>query len=569
METSKPVTTPEDYRMDTTAVRSTPNKERGAESISPYSRPIDSGKLDSTALGGTSEVEVFNENTGGPSITQLTQMRRTDGQARALYRLLTLPIRSALHTATFVPADGGEEEAEFIDAVFNTPSESGGMTITFQKVMGHLLTSFFDGFAAFEKVFWVPETGPLKGKVTLKKLAPRPAETLTFVQSSNGGFRGIRQKMHTPDRGVIDKFIPADYVFYYATQEEERKFYGVSFFETAFFHYDKKVRLYFISHLAAQRAATGTKVGTVPKNASPAESQEFSRALSTSATAGWMKIPEGYKVDVLRDGGSFDFINMINHHNSQMSKSVLAAFFDANQGAGKNEGSLVNFAQPGDEMFILMLRAVMDDIADQINHYIIPQLIDMNFSSGKYPKFTWGSLTDEQRSAMSSVFDKIVSAGQSVNATPEFMRALEMHQADEMGLEIDYEAVDKREQEEKEQQQQAAAMEQEAAMQQNAVVPELEAEEIPEQDFDEGDTILRNGAPTESIDAVDEEDLDLPEDFSSDQLLDALDSFVGNLEEDDEDDDEEDDDMQLSSSESDVYSVAGDLLHFVKENIRG
>ena len=31
----------------------------------------------------------------GPSVSQLVAMRRLDGQARALYRLLTLPIRAA------------------------------------------------------------------------------------------------------------------------------------------------------------------------------------------------------------------------------------------------------------------------------------------------------------------------------------------------------------------------------------------------------------------------------------------------------------------------------------------
>jgi predicted RNA binding protein YcfA (HicA-like mRNA interferase family) len=52
------------------------------------------------------------------TVQQLVRMRRTDGQARALYRLITLPIRAALQTATFVPAqveEGGEAEAEFIE----------------------------------------------------------------------------------------------------------------------------------------------------------------------------------------------------------------------------------------------------------------------------------------------------------------------------------------------------------------------------------------------------------------------------------------------------------------------
>lgn len=401
----------------------------------------------------------------GPSVRQLVIMRRQDGQARALYRLLTLPIRSALNTATFVPAEGGEAEAEFIDAVFNTPAESGGMTVTFQRFMSQVLQSLFDGFSAFEKVFWIPNDGPLKGKITLKKLAYRPSETVTFLADRTGGFYGIRQQANIGGR-VIDTQIPRDYCFYYAAQEEERKFYGVSFFQTAFYHYDKKVKLYYTAHLAAQRAAVGTRVGSAPPGASEGAKASFKAMLSNMSVAQWMMVPDGFKVDLLRESGNFDFLSLINHHNSQMSKSLLANFFDAAQGGGKGDSSLVNFAQPGDEMFIMSLRAIMDDIADQINHYIIPQLIDFNFKGGKYPKFVWGKLTDEQRAAIAKVFDKIVAAGQSVTVPKEFQRALEKQQADEMGLEIDWDSVEAREIEE------AAAAEQQAAMQNGAVAPD-------------------------------------------------------------------------------------------------
>lgn len=403
----------------------------------------------------------------GPSVRQLVTMRRMDGQARALFRLLTLPIRAALSTATFVPADGGEKEAEFIDMVFHTSPAQGGMTVTFQRFMGQLLQALFDGFAAFEKVFWVPEFGPLEGKYTLKKLAHRPSETVTFVTDKNGGFAGFRQRA-TNGGKITDVYIEPEYSFYYAAQEEERKFYGVSFFQSAFYHYDKKVKLYYTAHLAAQRAAVGTRIGTVPPNASMAAKREFASALGNLALAQFMMVPDGFKVELLKESGTFNFLELINHHNSQMSKSILANFFDKDQGAGSGEGSLVNFAQPGDDMFILMLRAIMDDLANQINHYIIPQLIDFNFDGGKYPTFTWGKLTDEQKAAIASTFDKLATAGQSVNVTPEFMRALEENVAEEMGLEIDYDEVDARIEEE-----QAAAEAQLLAQQAGAVPGEV------------------------------------------------------------------------------------------------
>lgn len=499
--------------------------EYGAELNLPFSTPY-SGTMDGTRRSEAEErlVEVSRAEYGvdhGPTVRQLVAMRRMDGQARALYRLLTLPIRSALNSSTFVPAEGGDEEAEFIKQVFHLPPDSGGMSVTFHRFMSQMLQGLFDGFAAFEKVFWVPPKGPLEGKITLKKLAHRPAETVTFLADDRGGFAGFRQQTSVHGKS-IDVRIPTQYAFYYAAQEEERKFYGVSYFQSAFYHYDKKVKLYYTAHLAAQRAAVGTRVGTVPANASKNARAEFAKNLANLSLAQWMTLPEGFKVDLLREGGSFDFLNLINHHNNQMSKSVLANFFDQATGGGSNDASLVNFAQPGDDMFVLMLRAIMDDIANQINHYIIPQLIDLNFDSGLYPTFTWGKLTDEQRAAVSAVFDKIVVAGQGVNATPEFMRALEEQIAADMGLEIDYEEIEKREQAEALlQQQQGIGPDGQPLPQQQGTGPD--GQPLPGAAPAAGDAAGDEFAQAQQ---VSEEDLGLTGEWSLEDFEDALDRFL-------------------------------------------
>lgn len=423
------------------------NVEQGTDHALAYMSPFATFNLNGI---GKNQDELLQEvmrpsgEEAGPTVRQLVAMRRMDGQARALYRILTLPIRAALRTSTIIAQDDGEDERDFIDQVFNTPPESGGMTVTFSRFMGQLLQGLFDGFSAFEKVFWVPEEGPLTGKITLKKLAHRPSETVTFVIDRTGGFAGMRQRTFYYGKNV-DVFIPRNRAFYYAAQEEEQKYYGISFFQSAFYHFDKKSRVYYAAHLAANRAAVGTRLGTVPAGATKGAKAEFAQALGNLSMAQWLMMPEGFKVDVIQEGTNYDFLAQINHHNSQMSKSILAQFFDKDQGAGTGEASQVNFAQPGDEMFNLMLRAIQDDIADQINHYIIPQLIDFNFSGGRYPKFAWGSLTDEQNQAIAKTFDKIAS---QQTLTPEFIRALEEHQAKEFGLDIDYDEVDLREEEE-------------------------------------------------------------------------------------------------------------------------
>lgn len=443
--------------------------EYGVDNVLPFATPFQDAANSPSIKEKLYEVGNYDDEDSGPNVFQLQTMRRMDGQVRALYRLITLPIRSALKNATFVPDEGGEAEAEFIDQVFNLPAASGGMTVTMQRFMSQLLNGLYTGFSAFEQVYWQPQFGPLKGKYTLKKLAYRPPETVTFVTTKRGSFAGLRQRTYMAGE-VIDIYIPPEKCFYYAAQEEERKFYGISFFQSAFYHYDKKARLYFAAHLAAQRAAVGTRVGTYPVSATPNDRKAFNAKLANLSFAQYMSMPEGFKVEILREGGTFNFLEMIQHHNDAMSKSVLAAFFDQDGGSsGGGEPTIqINNSGPKDDMFLLMLRTIQDDIAAQINNYIIPRLIDWNFASGKYPKFTWGALTDEQKSIISAVFNKLASA-QTV--TPEFMRETEKTMAKELGFEIDYDKIEEEEEQER----------QEMAEQQDLEAQQIGAQQSPEE----------------------------------------------------------------------------------------
>ena len=419
-------------RDDMATPKPRPMVERGFSDYMPFTEPYEGSHL----VYKHSEV----------SIDQLVRMRQTDGQARALYRLITLPIRAALQNATFVPAEnveGGDEEAEFIDQLFNLPPNVGGMSVPFTRVVAQMLQAIFDGYAPFEMVYDQPIKGPLKGKWTLKKMNYLPADTVKFLVTADGSFDGFRQVTQKPGGKILDVKIPRDACVYYAAQEEENRFYGLSYFQSAYYHYDKKVKLYYLMHLAAQRSAVGTRVGTVPEDHSTDELNAFRMGLSDLGVAQWMTKPEGYDVELLKEGGSFDFLSYINHHNSQMSKSILAAFFDEQQGSG-GDASLVDFGKQTDSLFVMMLQTIMTEIASIINHYIIPRFIDWNFNSSKYPEFRWGPFTDDQKDAIQDVF-KAIAGIQGGNFTKEFAREIEKKVSSEFGLEIDYETIEEEE----------------------------------------------------------------------------------------------------------------------------
>jgi hypothetical protein len=384
------------------------------------------------------------------SIKQLVSMRRQDGQARALYRLMTMPILAALKEAKIVPipdTDGGDEEAKFCHDLLFLPPSAGGMTHSIVRFIKQMALALFNGFTAWEMVYWSPTTGPLKGKWTLRKIDWRPSETLTFLLDGQGEFNGFRQRTFFQGR-TIDVKIPKDTSVYYANEEAERPFYGVSMFESAFFHYDKKTKLYYIAHLAAQRAAVGMRVGTMPPNPPAADKNNFVKGLAQLGLAQYMVCPSAdWTVVNIEEKGNFDFLGMINHHNSQMSKSVLAPWFDEQQGQGSGESTLVDFGNQDTASWMMMLESILEEMASVITDHILPRFIDWNFGSGKYPLWKWGTLTAEQKAAINDTFDKLSTAGQTANVSPEFMVQLEKKMAVDLGLVIDYGPIEKREKE--------------------------------------------------------------------------------------------------------------------------
>lgn len=408
------------------------NFERGASAVGPFSQRYRNGW----------EIMPTQDSV---SIAQLVTMRRLDGQARGLYRVLTQPILAALRGAHIVPVKGevgGDEEADFIEKCLLLPHRAGGMITPFNRVMAQILLGVFDGFSAFEMVYQRPKYGPLAGKFTPLKLAYRPAETVRFVVDDHGNFNGLHQRVMHNGR-YVDADIDAEDSFYWAAQEEERAYYGRSYFDAAFQHWDWKFRAYHVMHTAAQRAALGTRVGKYPGRASNDERDDFRDMLADSGFAQSITIPDDYIVELLKESINFDFISLIEHHNKMMSQSLVASFFD--DSSGGSSGPVVDFGKKNDSFFLLVLQKIMEEIKQVIDNAIIPKFVDWNFTGSRYPQFQWGELTEDQRGATAEMFRQLVAATSGSTLTQEFMRAIERKHAEEMGLDIDYEAIAERE----------------------------------------------------------------------------------------------------------------------------
>jgi hypothetical protein len=392
----------------------------------------------------TSSADGTISNNPVVTIDQLVEMRRRDGQAKALVQLVTLPLRLALQAGEWIePEDGGAtKEAEFANQMWTLPPTGGGMTTPQAKLVRQMLLAITDGFAAFEIVRHIPKEGPLKGKITIRKLAYRDPRTIRFKVDKNGGYAGFRQVTHDGEGNIIDVTLKPSKTLTITQHDELNPYYGVSLFESAYPHFDAKRKLYYIAHLAAQFAAVPGRIGEIPHSARVGEVNAFRVALQNFAFNASMLVPPGYTVTPFNGNTNFDFLKLIDHHNQQMSKSILASFFDQEQRAVLIENTTGTDAAA--DLFLSNIETIANDIAEAMTHYLMPQFINLNFSSKKYPIFKPGKLSDHAKAAISEMFKTVVVSG-ILNSTPEFVRELEKKVSEDLGLDIDYEAIEEQE----------------------------------------------------------------------------------------------------------------------------
>jgi hypothetical protein len=99
---------------------------------------------------------------------------------------------------------------------------------------------------------------------------------------------------------------------------------------------------------------------------------------------------------------------------------------------------------PNTDFFILALEAIMDEIAEELSTSLMPKYIDWNFGTGNYPVFKFGVLSDTDKAMIKDIFASVVTSS-VLNSTPEFVRELEKKLAKSMDLDIDYDEIEAQE----------------------------------------------------------------------------------------------------------------------------
>lgn len=384
-------------------------------------------RTDST-LGSYEE----EENPDSISIEQYIQMQENDGTVRAITRLFSMPIQST--SIKIMPSEKDNGERDFIESVFLKPQSEGGMTTPLSFVIADMTRAMFEGFRLYEKIPQIIAEGKYKGKIGWRKLAPRSSSTIELLSDKHGGFNGAHQVAQFGTES-IDVKIPPEKCMLYTFQKERHTLYGESILKTAFYHYDKKHKLYYFAHKKAEADAIGVKILKLNKPFSDDEVSSAEDAVDNLRADSRITLPTGFDLEINRSGTGYNVLDMIEHHDSQIVLSTLTQALQM--------GTKQKYAYPygkgfstQSEFIIQMLYSVVKTMEDTLNTWAVPQLIDWNFATKQYPKIKLIPLKDEKEDYIMKIFEDLIKKDPTTYMSPGFANKLINTVAEKLGLEI-------------------------------------------------------------------------------------------------------------------------------------
>jgi len=316
------------------------------------------------------------------------------------------------------------EVAEFI-----TANLMEGMSAPFLNALEDILHLFEDGYSVLEKVHesreWAPRrtrsAANTKQFIMLQKLAVRPASTVAeIVYDDNGGPEGVKHNAIKADGSVEEKEIDIGKILLFSFNKNGGDLTGKSLLRTAYSHWYYKTHFYKIDAIQKERFSLGILKGRLLPgwtNQDRTILRTLLRNYRTNEEA-FMILTPAVEVDVeFPSGTPVDVLDSAVHHNGMILMNVLGQFITMGSEGGSSGGRATAGTQS--DLFMKSLRYVANYIAEQINMYVIPELVVWNYPTMNFPRLAvrnMGETRDLQMlaSALGNLFSQ-----EAITWTPE------------------------------------------------------------------------------------------------------------------------------------------------------
>lgn len=266
-----------------------------------------------------------------------------------------------------------------------------GTSKPFVLLLDDICRMFNDGWSVLEQVFesreWAPKRSGANRKnyTMLKKLAPRPALTISRVNyDNNGGPVSIMQNAVQADFSTVEVEIPIDQLLVFTVGGVGGDIQGKSLLRTAYQPWYFKKELYKIDAIGHERNHLGIPGWTLPEGYNQADVDTAWKQVTnvrTNEKTGFVE-PPGHKFRFEKpQGESQSIMPSIEHHDAHILLNVLGQFLmlGLTGGGGRaTSGAHV-------DMFQKSTRYFADYICGVFNLYLIPKLVAYNFDTTELP----------------------------------------------------------------------------------------------------------------------------------------------------------------------------------------
>ncbi len=403
---------------------------------------VDLMELGETGLqksGGQIYEEFLRELRGDRWLKVVREMSEQDSVVVAFLFAIEMLLRQT--EWEIEPGDNDTETAEFIESCFDD------MSLTWEDTLSEILTMLPYGYSYMELVYkrrGGDSTDATKrskytdGRIGWRKWAIRSQHTRWMWDfDDNGGIRGMWQ---TQERGA-PVLIPIEKALLFRTTTHLGNPEGRSILRGGYRSWYFKKHMENIEGIGVERDLAGLPVALVPPellapNASAANQALFA-AIKEIVTNIRRDEQEGvvwplayddngrelFKLQLLSTGGArqFDIGSIVNRKNNEIAMAVLADFILL----GHEAVGSYSLSATKSSMFKTALKAWLDSIADVINTYAIPRLLNVNgMKPAAPPKLVFGDVGEVEIADLMSFVRETSAAGMTLFPSVEVVNNL-------------------------------------------------------------------------------------------------------------------------------------------------
>ena len=385
--------------------------------------------------GGYFEEDYLDALRNNERADVFDKMRRSDPQVMMCLSAVKNPIKSA---SAEIHAAGDDffykNDARLIEKIL---FES--MATPFPRFLAEALTMVEFGYSMFEVTHKNFINQPIRddegNKILdsytgVKNISWRSPKTIERwnLDSESGDLESVDQLAF----GELGRqvTIPAKYLLLFTLNREGSNYEGISALRPCYGNWWRKNNFNKINAIGIEKFAVPTPIATIPQGKQT--STQYTKLITalekyTTHQSNYLIKPEGFDINLSTNTYDPSKVEVsIDNEDKRMVKAFLANFLELGM-SGSGAYALSNDLS---DFFLTGLQFLANEIADQINKNLIPELVKMNFGPrDKYPTLKFSGIADKAGKELADILNSLTT---SQILTPD--DTLEKHLRKRLGI---------------------------------------------------------------------------------------------------------------------------------------